>query len=101
MSPDFDIETGRQDVLADVTLGASLSDRLLESSLLQRELAAQIDVASMRSDRAAADQNPFDDSMRIVFELIAIGESTRLALVGIAAHVNRLVGILRNETPFG
>src|SRR5262249_51656973 len=63
------------------------------------ELAAKVDVAGVRIYCAATDQDAFDDSVRIVFELVAIGKGPGLAFIGIAADVDRLLVVGRDEAP--
>ena len=99
MRPDVHAVAGAHYVLADVARGACVSERRIDAALLHGEFAAQVNVRGMRADRAAGDQDALDDAVRIVFELIAIGEGARLALIAIDADVNRFFRILGNKTP--
>jgi len=100
MRPDVHAVARPHHVLADVARGARLSQRRVHAALLHGEFAAHIDVRVMRADRAARDEDPLDDGVRIVFELVAIGEGARLALVAVDTNVNRLLRFLRDEAPF-
>src|SRR5690242_6078024 len=96
----LDSEARAHHVRADIAARPRLAERGLEDLLLSVKLAPHIDEAGMRTDRAAGDQNTFDDRVRIVLELVAIGERAGFALVGVAADVDRFFGILGDEAPF-
>ena len=93
MRVDLDAEARAHHVRTDVAFGARLGQRRVENFLLQRELAAQIDVTGVRADRAAGDQNPLDYPVRVIFELVAVGKRPRLALIGVAADIDRLLRV--------
>ncbi len=99
MRDHFEVETGAEDVLAQVVVGVGFGDCGVESSLLNGELAAQISVRDMRANGATCDSDALDDGVGIEFEFVAIGKRAGLALVGVAAQVHRLLRILRDEAP--
>src|ERR1700675_2611147 len=53
----------------------------------------------MRADSEARDHDTLDDAVRIELQLVAIREGAGLALVGVAAQVDRLLRVLRDEAP--
>ena len=99
MREDVEVEAGAQDIFAEIVVGVGLCDGGVDDSLLHRELAAQVGVCGMRTDGAARDHDSLDDAVRIEFELVAIREGAGLALVGVAAQVDRLLRVLRDEAP--
>src|SRR3984957_10152675 len=99
MRPDVHSVAGAHDILADVARRARVGEGHIHAALLHGKFAAHVDVRVMRADRAARDQDSLNNAVRIVFELIAIGEGARLALVAIDADVNRFLGIFGDEAP--
>ena len=73
---------------------------LLEDVLHVEELAADVDVGDLRADRVAADRAPLDEQMRIALHQQVILERARLALVGVAGDVARLVDFLSTNCHF-
>jgi hypothetical protein len=53
----------------------------------------------VRADGATCDPDSLDDGVRIEFEFVTIGKRAGLALVGVAAKIDRLLRILRDEAP--
>src|SRR5579863_2279603 len=88
-------------VLADQLGLIGLIDRGLQMLALANELAADIDVAGMRSHRETGEQTPLDQQMRIVPHDLAILAGAGLGLVGIDHEIARaaIFGFLRHEGP--
>ena len=89
-----------QDVLAQVAGRVALVDRRLQPLVAERIFVAQIDVGRRGPGGVAAEDDPFEDLMRIVLHQDAIVERARLALVGVDAHVDRAGMVLGQEGPF-
>src|SRR5438094_866832 len=52
-------------------------------------LAADVDEAPGRADRACGDEHPLDEGVRVALEEVAVLERPRLALVGVDDKVDR------------
>jgi hypothetical protein len=63
-----------------------------------RVFIAQIYVDLRRLDDPGGGQHPFEKSVRVGFEKIAVLEGARLALVGVDRHQPRC-GLLAHQTP--
>src|SRR3546814_9575065 len=69
--------------------GLQLGDLLQQDLAHRRILVAQVDVAALAADRPGGDQRPFQEAMRVAFQVVAVLEGARLALVGIDRHEAR------------
>ena len=97
---DDKIEIRAEDTLAEIALGVGLGDRLLKRPGRQHEFAADVDIGGLGPDRKSGDRHALDQLMRIAFHENPVLEGPRLALVGVAAQIFRLVGLFGHETPF-
>src|SRR5262249_3836613 len=90
-----------EDVLPHVARATGLRERGVQRPRFGRELPADVDVGTSRADGVGADDRAFDQLVRILRADEAVLERAGLALVGVHAHVLRLVGRLRDEAPLG
>ncbi len=79
-------------------VGLQRRDLLLEDRAAAVVLVAQIDVDRLDADRPGGDQRAFEKAVRIAFEVVAVLERARLALVDVDRHQARR-GLGRHELP--
>ena len=96
----FEVETGPENVLAEQTILIGLIDGLTDALDGKGVFGAAVDDAFVRTDGAGADGHPFDDALRIAFQLRTVHEGARVAFVGIAHDVLLGAGRLFAELPF-
>jgi len=96
---DVAVEPRAEDVLPDEPFPVRLVDRAFENRLDVKELAADVDVRDLRADRVARNRTALDEQMRIALHEQVILERARLALVGVAGDVARLVRLAIDELP--
>ena len=99
MQENIERKVAAENVLAEIACRVALVDRRLQPIPAQRVFEAQIKVGRRRPGREAAEDDPFDHLMRIVFHQDAVIERARLALVGVDAHVDRAGMVLGQEGP--
>src|SRR5262249_37374649 len=100
MQIDLAVEAGSENVLAEITGLACILDRPFHHREQVIELAANVDVRGLRSDRIAADETPLDQQVRVALHQQVILEGTRLALVSMADDELGLRRFLVDELPF-
>ena len=88
-----------EDILAQVAGRVGLVDGRLHALAGKRILVAEIEVGGRRLRGVGAEDDAFDDLVRIAFHLHAIDERARLALVGIDAEIDRPGVIFGQERP--
>ena len=93
------VEAGPEHALADETARVGFRDRLLEHVLHVEELAADIDVGDLGADGVAGNRAPLDQQVRVALHQQVILESPRLAFVGVAGDIARLLGLPVDELP--
>ncbi len=99
MRVEIEIETRSLDVLAQVAARIRFGDGAIHGLDQVAILAANIDVALVRIDGAAGDQNALDQLVRIVLHQQPVLASARLAFVGVDDDVLRLGRRARHEAP--
>ena len=88
-------------VFAQQPVGISLIDRALQGFALAHELAAHVNIASMRAHRETGQQATFQQFMRLVAHNIAVFARARLGLVGVDDQIMRSAIIFFwHERPF-
>ena len=87
------------DVVAQDAGGARLGDGLVDDALDVLELAAQIDVALVRTDREPGEDHALDQQVRVQLHELAVLERARLRLVGIDHKILGLFRILGDKSP--
>ena len=85
---------------AEQAVFVGLVDGLADALDGKRVFGAAVDDAFVRADGAGADGHPFDDALRIAFQLGAVHEGARVAFVGVAHDVLLVAGGLFAELPF-
>src|SRR5207344_1211585 len=94
-----EIEAAAQDVPSEVAGLARFLERLLEDLVLVPDLAVEVVVTHGRADRIPRDDHSLDQDVGVVADDVAVLESARLALVGIADDVLLAREALRHERP--
>ena len=99
MRVQIEIEAGARDVLAEIALRVRFRDGAIHEIDQIAILAADIDVAGVRVDRQAGDQDALDHLVRIVLHQQPVLAGARLALIRVDDDVFRLGRSARNEAP--
>ena len=99
MKIDIEIEALAKNILSKQAVGIGLVDRFLHGPKGPAIFVADIDIRFPGAGGVAGDDDPFQDLVRVLLHEDAVIESSRLALVGVDAKVNRPRMILGQEGP--
>src|ERR1019366_5880701 len=94
-----EIVSAAEDILAEKALRIGVLDRLLHDHRQVAILAANVDVAGMRTDRDGGNHHAFNDRVRVVLENQAVLAGAGLALIAVAKHVFGFGRLLRHKRP--
>jgi hypothetical protein len=81
------VESGAQDILAEIALGTRLVDRALHAPAGKRVFGTHEDVGGARLDRESADDSAFDQLVRVALHQQPVLEGAGLHLVGVNHEV--------------
>ena len=95
-----EVEAAAEDVRAQQPVGVGRGNGPFQTLRAVRELAPDVDVGGMGADGVGRDEDAFQQHVGIVFDDGPVLERSGLALVGVAAQIDGLVGILGQEAPF-
>ncbi len=99
MHDDVEVEPAAEYVLAEVALRLRLRDGDVEHPGTEEEFTPNVDERLVATDRVARDDDPLEELVGIELDDLAILERAGLALVGIDAEIDRLLGLLREKAP--
>src|SRR5580765_7207100 len=99
MQNDLEIKIGSEDFLPKKSFRPRLLQRFIEDAISQCEFASDINERQMAVNGVRSDDHAFDQLMRVALKNHAILAGARFTLIGIAAEVRRLAGILGNKAP--
>ena len=99
---DFDIEikSGAEDVLAEQAGFLCLCNSGFQTFHGNGIFRTDVDDTVIGADRIAADQQSFDDAVRIAFKNRTVHERARVAFVGVADDVFLFAGLVVSGFPF-
>jgi len=92
-------EIAAEDILAEVPRGAGFLERLFEAQIDFEDFTVDVVVAAPAPHGITGDDHALDDGVRVVAQDVAILESARLALVGVAHDVLLARKLPRHEAP--
>ena len=96
---DFEVEIGSKNPLSQNSPGSGLLKCGFHNPISERELTANIDKRKMAIHCVGREDHSLNQLMGITFQDHAVFACAGFTLVGVAAKISRLSGILRNETP--
>ena len=99
MHVNIEREIGAADVLAQIAGLVAFVDGRLQTLIAQRVFVADVEIGRRGPGSVGAEDDAFDNLVRILLHQDAVVECARLALVGVDAHVDGAGMILRQEGP--